>query len=167
MGSLVTIPEEKRLHYIEAINASPKNVGDLLLSLNTGAYLRGLAKSFNVPEEKASVIAFAVVRVAVGELAFSQLAAALVTELSLPTDQAQSMAWEIEKDLFTPIKQELKEYWAKLKNPSINPQNPPQNPSPPVPPDKGDTGGFKPASPTPPNLLNLKEQPRVPPPPPI
>jgi hypothetical protein len=148
MGSLVTIPEGKRLFYIENISQLPRMTSAMIYSLNTGAFLRGLAKSYGLPEEKSSIIAFAVVQVAVNEISFTQLPSMLSTKLPLPNDKAQKMAREIEQDLFGPVRQELEAHWAteKKEKPAAQAQA------------KAEESGVN-------NVLNLKKesQPPVPP----
>lgn len=140
-GSLGTIPERDRGRFIDKLMDLPPKVFEVLNLPRTGSYLRGLVKNYRLSEEKSAVVAFAVLRVAIGEKTLAQLASLLSTELKLPNDKAQKMAKEIEKDLFGPVMKELEEYWQK----------------------KGDKPEDKGAR----NILDLKQEKKPPAPPPM
>lgn len=142
IGALLAIPENNALPFLNLIVETPKNVQQMLLSLRTGAYIRGLTKTFDVPLEKAPVIAFAVLRIAVGEKPLGQLGGILSAEVPLPNDKAQKMAQEIEKELFGPVMLEFNQYLAAKK--AVKP------------------GVMDKMRVAPQNVLNLKEPPKPP-----
>lgn len=110
MGSLLPLPFDKRESYLSTLFSLPKNVQSMSTAEKTGAYIRGLTKTNNLVLEKAPQIAFAVLRVAVGEVPLAKLAAVLSTELQLANDQAQRLATEIERDLFAPVALEMGQF---------------------------------------------------------
>lgn len=103
IGSLLDIPEPKRESYINGAVHLPRSVRSMLFSPQTGAYIRGLANSFDIPLESAPLIAFAVLRVALGEITLDQLAASLAPELRVDTQKAQAVAQDIAQELFAPM----------------------------------------------------------------
>lgn len=129
--SVIQRPEQERLSYIESLQRVPIKLREFLGSPRTGAYIRGLTKTFDVPLEKAPTIAFAVLRVAVGEKPLGQLGGILSAELPLPNDKAQKIAQEIEKELFGPVMLEFNKYLAgrRASKPGVlqKIQVPPQN----------------------------------------
>lgn len=108
-------PRQQQDVYLEKFFRVPKNTKKIITSTNTGSYIRGLVKTHKLQPEQAPQIAFAVLRVAVGEIALPKLATVLSSELKLANDKAQKIATEIEKDLFAPVALELNEYLAKQK----------------------------------------------------
>lgn len=110
VGSLLTIPEEQESFYLGAIKMLPQQLKTLVTSERTGSYIRGVAKILDVSLEKTPPIAFMVLRVVIGEITLAQLGTVLATELQLPTDMAQAMAKDIEKELFGPVMIELNQY---------------------------------------------------------
>jgi hypothetical protein len=145
IGSLMDIPKDTSEKYFTFIFLTPSNIQSLLISARTGAFIRGLAKTYNIPIEKAPKIAFAVLQIALGEKTLAQLGSLLSTELPAPNDVAQKIANEIEKELFAPIALELNQYLAKKKQATLASRP---------------MGGAS-------NVLNLKNTPQPPPPPPI
>lgn len=117
IGSLLTISEEQELFYLEAIKMLPQQLKTLVTSERTGAYIRGLAREVRLADEVAARIAFSVLRVVIGEIALAQLEVVLATELRLPTDTAQAMAKDIEKELFGPVMMELNQYLQAKQKP--------------------------------------------------
>ncbi len=150
IGSLITLPEGQRSHYISLVVELPDAVRSVIFSTETGAYLRGLAKNYQLAPERSSIIALAFVRVAVGELSIAKLASELSTKLPLPNDKANRIAREMEQDLFIPVQQELGEHWAKQRK-----EGPARQAE-----TKANEGGAK-------NVLNLKREKSGPPPPPM
>lgn len=115
VGSLVTLPAARRRYYIDRVLSLPRTVRDMLFSPRTGAFTRGLAKGYGLPEKKSSRLALATLRIAVGEKTLAQLPSVLSTELRLANDQAQKMAQEIEEGLFKPVVNELNVYLEKKR----------------------------------------------------
>lgn len=147
VGSLLDVPPERRRKYLSAIFALPTSLQDIVFQPRTGAFVRGFTKTYNVPVEKYSSIAFMILQTLIGESTVSRLSNLLSTQLQLPNDKAQAMAQEIEKELFVPVMLELNQYLAQQKAPAP----PAATPS---------AGGAR-------NVLDLKSQPRPPLPPPI
>lgn len=144
IGSLLIVPEEQRGLYVTNVFRLPANTRTMLFSSATGAYIRGLANTFNIPLESAPLIAFLVLRVAIGEIAMDQLAQTLASELSIDPQTAQAMAQDIEKELFAPIALEWNQYLSQKQQGSA-----PTAPS-------------APQAPSIPNLLDLKNLPKQP-----
>lgn len=115
VNSLLTLPPEAREGILLGIFRLPKKVQDILFSEDTGAYTRGLAKSYDVDINFSPNIALAILFIAIGEKSLVQLPAILSTELKLPNDKAHKMATEIEKDVFGPVRGELDEFLRKQK----------------------------------------------------
>lgn len=114
-GSLLTLSERESDPYFNKIAVMPARLKGLMTSINTGAFIRGLATAYQIPSEKASSIAVQIVQIAVGENTLAQLPSLLSTKLKLPNDKAQKMAKEIEEDLLKPVRKELEEFWDKQK----------------------------------------------------
>jgi len=144
VGSLLTLPQQESDPYFNEIAAMPVKLKTLMTSVNTGAFTRGLAKSYGLPEDKSSIIALGVLRVAVGEKKLEDLSSLLAAEVPLPLNTARKMAAEIEKDLFEPVGDELEQYWQEKKETRV--------------PLKTDNVS---------NVLDLKKEKKVPPPPPM
>jgi hypothetical protein len=148
VGSLIRMPSERRIGYWEIILKLPKQAKEMLHSWNTGAYIRGLTKQHGLNTDKSQIIALIVVRVVIGELKVSNMAAALSADLPLPNDKAQVLASEIEKELLEPVRAELEEFWAQRhkQEPAAEAER------------RAGEGGAK-------NVLNLKEEKNPPSPP--
>lgn len=142
-GSLAIVPDEKRPEYIQALYSLPKALLESMNAPQTGAFIRGLAKTYNIELEKAPKIAFAILQITLGNNALAQLGSILSTELQIPNDKAQQIAREVEQELFAPIALELNQYLAQKKQ--VTAAKP--------------TGGAR-------NILDLKASPSTPPPPP-
>ncbi|MEK7556650.1 MAG: hypothetical protein AAB538_01605 [Patescibacteria group bacterium] len=113
-GSLARHGGENDGWYIHWILHSPQGIQDMLFSRQTGAFIQGLAKRSSLPMEEASPkLAFAVLRVAVGEVTLTELASVLAADLKLSNDKAKAMAKEVEKELFVPHMLEFTQ-WQKL-----------------------------------------------------
>lgn len=115
IGSIYSRPESKSIGYLDIISNLPQAIKNLIISPKTSSYVRGLSKSYDIPEDQAPFIAFAILEIAIGKKAFAQLPAILSTELQLPNDKAQKMAAEIEKDVFGPVRTELDEFLREQK----------------------------------------------------
>lgn len=115
IGSLININADQSRAYIHLAFTTPEHVQDMLFSANTGVFLNTLGKQFGLLIDQVEKIAFVVLRVAVGEIELAKLGAVLSAELKLPNDKAQSIAKEIEKELFSPVMLELNDWLAKRK----------------------------------------------------
>lgn len=118
-NSFLILPEANRASYIEAVIPLPIKIRDVLYSTDTGAFVRGIAKTYDVSPETAPKIAFAILEIAIGKKTIAQLPSILSTELQLPIDTAQKMASEIEHDVFGPIKADLSGLPSQQKGSSI------------------------------------------------
>lgn len=117
-GSLTSLDRSQRKQYLQPFNSMPSHVQEMLQDLKTGSFFRGLAKQFRLPLDQAEKLAFAVLRVAVGEIELAKLGVTLSAELKLPNDKAQAIAKEIEKELFAPVMLELNQFLEKQKKQS-------------------------------------------------
>jgi hypothetical protein len=138
LNSLLELKEDQRISYIENFFQTPPSVRQMLFSLKTGAFIRGLAKTYDLPDNKTSFISLLILKIAIGEKSLPQLAGILSTELQLPNDKAQKIAQEIERELFAPVALELNQYLKQKKS---------------IPPAADLTH-------LPPNTLNLKTPPK-------
>ncbi len=139
-NSFLILPEADRTAYIQAIIPLHIKIRDVLYSTDTGAFVRGIAKTYDVSPETAPKIAFAILEIAIGKKTIAQLPSILSTELQLPIDTAQKMATEIEHDVLAPIKTELSDQSSQQKGSSVPSRTTAQAAS----------SGMK-------NVLNLKE----------
>ncbi len=104
LGSLRLVKDpQQREKYLEGFLAMPFPLARSFDNPAVGAFIRGSAKRFNIPVEQAPQISLAVFRAALGEIPLAKLGVILSAELKLPNDKAQSLAKELEKELFTPI----------------------------------------------------------------
>lgn len=125
IGSLRLIKDPKqRARYIGTFLDMPTSLTRFLYSPTVGAFIRGTTKEFNIPVEQAPQLAFAVLRVAVGEVELAKLGATLSSELKLPNDKAQAIAKELEKELFTSVMLELQQFLQKKSQSQQKPTNP-------------------------------------------
>ncbi len=114
-ASFLIRPESEDRQYTKAMRILSGSLKKMLSDDKTGAYIRGLAKSFNISDDNVPPISFTVLRVGVGELPLAKVAATLSSELKIPNDAAQKMAAELEHDLFAPVAVELNQYLASRK----------------------------------------------------
>lgn len=142
MGSLLTRPQEEEASYFQELRQLPAGVIDLVMSPKTGAYLRGLAKTYNVPVTAAPAISFEILQIGFGRQSLANLANNLMGAVKIPANAAQLMAKDIERDLFAPVLLELNQYVTQLKVKPYAPQP---------------ASGLR-------NVLDLKSQKSVPPP---
>ena len=96
-GSMMSRPQREATALIQSSGDVPKSVRDMISSLKTGAYIRGVATQFRLSSEKIPVIAFAILRVAYGKIALAQLSSTLSSELKLSSTVAAKISREIEK----------------------------------------------------------------------
>jgi hypothetical protein len=134
------------------VNKLPKSVRDMLASPQSASFIRGLTKAYKLSQEQGQTIAYAVLQVALGEKTVAQLSSVLSTEIPLPNDKAQKIAKEIEGDLFVPIMPELIKYLERKKSGVETASEKTISSSASL--------GVK-------NVLNLKDQKKAPPPPPM
>jgi len=150
VGSLYQLDERERLKYLKLLINTPDKVRDLVFSSKTGSYIEGLSKSRGFGVEKSAVISFGVARVVAGDLKLADLAVYLSSAVPVAMDKAQEVALEIEQDLFAPIKDELDLYLKKNER-----EEPAKKAA-----VRAKEGGAK-------NVLNLKEEKKLPVPPPM
>jgi len=103
IGSLMLIDDVTRDQYIRRFYTLPPSVIDIASSPQTGAYLRGLTRVYNLALEQSSILAWTVFRMMIGDITLAQLSSTLSSELRLANDKAQAIAADIEKELFAPI----------------------------------------------------------------
>jgi len=127
----------------------PSSLKQIIFSMRSAAYIDGLTKSYDLAESKGISIAFVMLRVLIGDIALAKLAATLSSELQIPNDKAQRMAQEIEHDLIGPVAGELNHYLAGQKQQQA----------------ASAATSARQAGAT--NVLDLKQQPKRPLPPPI
>lgn len=152
VGSLLQIPLEEREGWLQDFFAVPSILKSLLSSFHTGSYIRGLVKNYKLIEDNGPHIAFMILRVTVGDLPLAQLGTVLSSKLKLANDVSQKMAAELEHDLFAPVAIELNQYLENRKREIKKLEN-------------KATGNPRAAGAT--NILDLKNKPKPPVPPPI
>lgn len=115
IGSLLLLPPDERQGWLEIFFKVPTTLRSVASSLQTGAYIRGLAKTYQLAEDESPRIAFVILRIILGELPLRDLGGYLSSELKIANDKAQKMAQELEHDLFAPVAGELSQYLAAKK----------------------------------------------------
>ncbi len=140
VGSIYAREESASLGYLDIIQNLSPEIKNMISSEETGSYIKGIARSYDVSEENQPNIAFAILEIAIGKKTIAQLPSILSTELQLPIDTAQKMATEIEHDVLAPIKTELSDQSSQQKGSSVPSRTTAQAAS----------SGMK-------NVLNLKE----------
>jgi len=138
IGAGMAQPPERWQEIFTLADTAPKSVRDMIGSPHTAAFLRGLVKVYNLTTTQALPIAYAVLRVAIGEKTLAQLASMLSTDLKIANDKAQQMAQEIERELFVPI---MLDYNKFIQSNKLQPARP--------------LGGAQ-------NVINLKQFPKPP-----
>lgn len=138
-GSILLLPEAERLTVLNRIQKLSPVLKNLIESPRTGAYIRGLARNYDLTLDKAQKLALIILRICLGELPLQQLSSILVQELELLSDIAGKMAKEIEQELFSPLMMEL--------NKQVRSQETPKQPM-----TRQADSGLK-------NVINLKEKP--------
>ncbi|MEX1997365.1 MAG: hypothetical protein WEA04_01680 [Candidatus Andersenbacteria bacterium] len=154
VGSLLTRERSEEERYLNELPDLPPSLISLLMSAKTGAFIRGLVRNYDLALEKAAMIAFMVLQISFGEKTLLQLSTMLASDLQLPLEKAQSMAQEIERELFAPIMLELNAYLTQKRKITGGSTSTPVSSSPSA------AGGAR-------NVLDLKSQPRPPQPPAI
>ncbi len=148
MGALIALPEIEMDKYVDDLAKVPPRIFGILNDPRTGAFIRGLVKGHQLPEQKSPVVALAILLVVLGRDTLVKLPSILSTELKLSNDQAYKMAKEIEEDLLGPVMEELKRYWSGKWAGGTEAR------------DRAEEVGL-------PNVLNLKDQEKPPSPPPM
>lgn len=138
LGSLLAVPAAERFPHIKNIVAVPDSIHNMLASTTTGAYVRGLTKTYNLPLAYAPQVALQILMVATGNKKLSDLGSLLSSELKMANDKAYAIAREIETELFTPVMLDLNTFLATQKQPMKQPPLGTQN------------------------IINLKNQPTIP-----
>ncbi len=156
IGSIYAREEKTSIGYLDIVQNLPIVVKSMVSSVKTASYIKGIARTYDIPEEKQSLISFAILEIAIGKKTLAQLPAILSTELRLSNDKAQKMATEIEKDVFGPVKAELDEFIRvqRVKGSSIAGKLGTTTPTPSNSPSGRGGGTYAPQ-----NVLNLKELP--------
>src|SRR3989344_2437852 len=160
IGSLRLLSVEERRPFFLPIVQLPQTIRNVIFSSSTGAFTRGLAKSYNLTDEKSAYIALTILRVVVGEVQLSGLSRALAASVPWRMDRAEKMGSEIERDLLAPVKGEL-ENSGQQKGPGGLEA---KQPAPPA-PSAARMSGRAPAAPK--NVLDLKKKSPAPPAPPL
>lgn len=114
-GVMFEADSNRREQLMERFYETAGHVRELLVSERTVSYLRGAARTHNIPDEQVPKLALGVLYVALGEWPLSNLAAGLSSTMGIPNDVAQKAAAEIEKELFGPVMLELNEFLAKQR----------------------------------------------------
>lgn len=122
LGATVLLEEHMWQRLADRFFETGEVVRNLLVSQETGAFLRGLARTHNIPDDQVPKMALGVLYVVLGEWPMANLAAGLSSTMGLPNDKAQQVATEIEKELFAPIMGELQTFWAKQRQPKAGAQ---------------------------------------------
>lgn len=107
VSSFIYSDPNVRRAYIEKAIDTPTNVRILLFSPRTGAFLRGVVKTADLPPQSVQFLAQVVLKVAIGELAASELASEISRNLNTPQTIAEKVSKDIEKDLLSSISLEL------------------------------------------------------------
>lgn len=152
-GSIFGQSAEVKERYWDILGTQPASVTDMLSSERTGAYVRGLAKTHNLPDTSVPIIAFAILEIGIGETPLSQLTETLTKHAAIAPQLAQKISQEIERELFAPIMLDLQTYVQQRRKalpPAVSPSLPRAQ----------HTGGAR-------NVLDLKNKPQAPLPPPI
>lgn len=110
IASFLARPEAEDAIYQQKLSSLTPLLLTMVSSPRTGAYIRGLARQFNVQLETAQYISLTVIQICFGDVALSELATTLATRIGILPDQAQAMAKDIEKELFGPVMMELNQY---------------------------------------------------------
>ena len=163
-GSLAKISDDtKRDNYVKQIFTLPQQLREVATSAKVAAYIRGLVKSHALSEDAGPSIAFAILQVLVGERALAQMPIQFSSTLGIANDKAQRIAQEIERDIFAPIALPLNEHFAKVRQQKNSVTGPVTSSQPKSTPNA--RFSRTPAAPS--NILNLKNNPKPPSPPPI
>lgn len=128
VGSIYSREKSETEGYIDAIQALPTAIKELISSVNTASYIVGSTRQYSLNEDAQAIVAFAILQIAIGKKTFAQFPAVLSSELQLPMDKAQKMAGEIEKDLFGPVRKELDAFLQSQKGGATSPKMPPTRP---------------------------------------
>lgn len=154
IGSLtVLVPVEEQELYVNSAMQAPGNLRDLIFAERTGAYVRGLVRTYNLDRALTPQLAFTVLRVATGMIRLNQLIGELAQRLSIDQNAAEKLALEIERDLFAPVALELNQYVKAIGQQTVSAQAPTTVPS--TPSRRPEMKGMK-------NVLDLKDRPKPP-----
>lgn len=113
IASIVSRPESEDEWFLSAVNKLPSQLKALASSEKTGAYIRGILKSYDIEQQKIPQFSFIIMQIIIGTKKLSDLGGLLSAELRIANDKAQKMAAELEHDLFAPVAGELNDYLAK------------------------------------------------------
>ena len=146
VGSLIGQPPDVESQYLEKLPKLPPEKINLLLSPETGAYVRGLVREYGLQQSNSPALSFLILRYAFGEFSEAQFSSVIARELSVQPEQGQKIAKDITENLFS--------------DKSAAAQQPPVAPAPPTQPVAGPVQKS-------PNVLDLNKEQGPPPPPPI
>lgn len=152
IGAGMAQGEQRWAEISELVNNTPQTILDMVASPQTASYIRGVAKAHQLTAEQSYTIAYAVLRVALGEKRLAELSSILSSELAIANDKANQIAQELEHDLFAPIAIELNRHADQRRQEVKKLEN-------------KATGNPRAAGAT--NVLDLKQQPQPPRPPAI
>ncbi len=113
IGSISLIPGQERLAYIDLFHKTPPGIHSMLSSPDTGSYIRGLCKTYNIPEDSLPKVAQAIFFIAIGKYTATETPTILSKELGLPNESVVKMFSEIEHDILDPVKMELDNFLGK------------------------------------------------------
>ncbi len=114
-NAMIVVESDKRLAYIEAFSLLPLSIQRLLMSEATGAYIRGLTKVYNLPLEQASAISLIILEVFIGYKELAKLGVVFSSQLGTPNDVAQTLAHDVEKELFAPVMMDFNQFLTTRK----------------------------------------------------
>lgn len=115
LGSLITRSVAEEEVYLQELDSLPKPLRAFISSLQVAAFLRGTLRVQNLPDTLGPDLAFIVLQIVYGKLPLNQMASKLTTDYQIPVTQAQNIAQEIERELFTPIALEFNSYLNQSK----------------------------------------------------
>lgn len=160
VGAVLTLPEEQRLPTLEKLNNSPASIRNLASAERTGAYVRGLARTYNLSLEQSWNIALTLLYLCLGEIPRQELVPHLSQQAGIPTDTAQKIVQDIDRELLTSVNLDLNRLLAQKQGNTPSPQPSPTPTRSDLTP-KPTPSPTKPSPPAPPrNVLNLKQLPQ-------
>jgi len=74
---------ERWAEITEVVEGTPRPILDMLAAPRTASFIRGLIKTYKLPPERGQFIAYAVLRVALGEKALTELSSAMLLPVSI------------------------------------------------------------------------------------
>lgn len=117
IGSMYAFPPERSIGYLDIIITLPKPIKNLISNATIPSYITGISKNNQISEELQPIIAFTILRIAIGKIKISEFTNTLTNELGVNIEIAQEIASEIDQDLFAPIQSDLDAFWAQQSAP--------------------------------------------------